>query len=162
MINNNYNLIVLSGIDSSGKTTQIKKIKKYLLEKNKKVIVIWSRGGYTPIFNAIKLLLRKIIPNSIPEPGESKQRNKTFSKKWVRSIWINMALFDMILLYIFYFRILKIFNYNIIADRYLWDTFIDFKMKFHNYSFNMNIFWKFLLLFSPKSDFSFILNILYG
>ena len=52
-----------------------------LLEKNKKVMVVWSRGGYTPLFNGLKSLLRKIIPRTIPKPGESKERNQTFSKR---------------------------------------------------------------------------------
>jgi len=152
-------IIVLSGIDSSGKSTQIEKIENYLLEKNKKVMVVWSRGGYTPLFNGLKSLLRKIIPRSIPKPGESKERNQTFSKKYIRTLWLNIALIDMILLYGLYFRILNFFGYTIIADRYLWDTYIDFKLKFNNDNFERYVFWKTLIRLSPSPNLSFLLTI---
>ena len=152
-------IIVLSGIDSAGKSTQIEKIENYLLEKNKKVTVVWSRGGYTPLFNGLKLLIRKIIPRSIPKPGESEERNQTFSKKYIRMLWLNIALVDMILLYGLYFRILKIFGYTIIADRYLWDTYIDFKLKFNNDNFEQGVLWKTLIHLSPSPNLSFLLTI---
>jgi len=152
-------IIVLSGIDSAGKSTQIEKIENYLLEKNKKVKVVWSRGGYTPLFNGLKLLIRKIIPRSLPKPGDSEQRNQTFSKKYIRILWLNIALFDIILLYGLYFRILKIMGYVVIADRYLWDTFIDFELKFEKDSFEKTFLWKTLVFLSPRPDRSIILII---
>lgn len=152
-------IIVLSGIDGAGKSTQIKKIENFLLDKNKKVMVIWSRGGYTPLFNGLKLLIRKIMPRSIPKPGESKERDRTFSKKYIRTLWTNIALVDLILLYGLYFRILNLFGYTIIADRYLWDTYIDFKLKFNNDNFERSVLWKILLRLSPSPNLSFLLTI---
>ena len=151
--------ISFSGIDSSGKSTQIKNIFEYLILYNKKVKIIWSRGGYTPIISGFKSIIRKIIPYSMPEPGESKVRDKTFNKNWVRILWINFAIIDLVVYYCIYFRILMISNYFIIADRYLWDTYIDFELKFGKNSFKKNIFWKILLRFAPKTDLSYILTI---
>ena len=51
-------LITLSGLDSAGKSTQIEKLESYFLSNNIKVKVIWSRGGYTPLFNVLKYILR--------------------------------------------------------------------------------------------------------
>ena len=151
--------IAFSGIDSSGKSTQISKVVNYYLKKKFKVNVVWSRGGYTPIFNVLKNILRKPGRNVIPPPGESKQRDKSFDKKWVRFLWLNIALLDMVFFYCFYFRLLKMLGYIIIADRYLWDTYIDFKLKFENDNFDRLFLWKILLILSPAPDYSIILTI---
>ena len=151
--------IAFSGLDGSGKSTQISKVVNYYLKKNFKVKVVWSRGGYTPIFNVLKYILRKSGRNVIPQPGVSKQRDKTFGKKWVRVLWLNIALIDMILFYCLYFRLLKMLGYTIIADRYLWDTYIDFKLKFSEENFEKTILWKILLIISPEPKYSIILTI---
>jgi len=152
-------MIIFSGIDSAGKSTQIEKLEKYLFKKNIKARVIWSRGGYTPIMNSLKSLIRKIKPNSIPQPGESIHRDKTFSRKWISSLWLNIALIDLIVFYCLYFRWLNILGYIVIADRYLWDTYIDFDLKFMKKSFENNILWKILVLFSPQPELSIILTL---
>jgi len=152
-------LIAFSGIDSSGKSTQIENIVDFYVNTGKKVKIIWSRGGYTPIFHGFKSIIRKIIPNSLPAPGESKQRDKTLNKKWVRLLWLEIALFDMIILYCCYFRLLKVFGYTVIADRYLWDTYIDYKLKLPKENFDRNILWKILVYLSPRPDLSLLLTV---
>ena len=152
-------LISFSGIDSAGKSTQILKIVEYFKSRGRKTKVIWSRGGYTPLFNIFKSILRKITDNALPRPGDSIHRNKTFKKKWVQVIWFNIALLDMILFYALYFRLLKMWGFIVIADRYLWDTFIDFELKFQKDSFEKNILWKTLVFLSTRPDPSIILII---
>ena len=156
---NNVKLISISGLDSSGKSTQIENIVDFYVNTGKKVKIIWSRGGYTPIFHGFKSIIRKIIPNSLPVPGESKHRDKTFNRKWVRVLWLNIALMDLIVFYSLYFRWLKILGYIVIADRYIWDTFIDFKLKFQKENFEKRILWKILVYLSPRPDSSFLLTI---
>ena len=152
-------LIAFSGIDSAGKSTQILKVVEYFKSRGRKTKVIWSRGGYTPLFNIFKSILRKITDNALPRPGDSIHRNKTFKKKWVQVIWLNIALLDMILFYALYFRLLKMWGFIVIADRYLWDTFIDFELKFQKDSFEKNILWKTLVFLSTRPDPSIILII---
>ena len=152
-------LISFSGIDSAGKSTQILKIVEYFKSRGRKTKAIWSRGGYTPLFNIFKSILRKITDNALPRPGDSIHRNKTFKKKWVQVIWLNIALLDMILFYALYFRLLKMWGFIVIADRYLWDTFIDFELKFQKDSFEKNILWKTLVFLSTRPDPSIILII---
>ena len=65
----------------------------------------------------------------------------------------------MIFLYSIYFRILNVLGYIIIADRYIWDTFVDFKMKFRRDSFESYFLWKTLLVLLPKPDISFLIVI---
>ena len=47
----------------------------------------------------------------------------------------------------------------VIADRYLYDTYIDFELKFQKDSFEKNILWRILVYLSPRPDISLILTI---
>jgi thymidylate kinase len=152
-------LIAFSGIDSAGKSTQILKVVEYFKSRGRKTKVIWSRGGYTPLFNIFKSILRKITGDALPKPGASKHRDKTFNKKWVRLIWLDMALFDMTFFYCLYIRFLKMWGCVVIADRYLYDTYIDFELKFSKENIERNILWRILVYLSPRPDISLILTI---
>ena len=151
-------LISFSGIDCSGKSTQIEKVSRYFNEKNR-VKIIWSRGGYTVLFNFIKSILRKSSVGVLPESGNSLRRSSLFKKKIVIIFWIYLSLIDLFMLYAIIFRLLSFFGYVVIADRYIWDTYIDFKIKFSNDDFKRTFFWKLLLFCVPKPDYSFILKI---
>ena len=51
-------LISFSGLDCSGKSTQINLLKEYLEDKGYEVRVVWSRGGYTPGVEFLKSIIR--------------------------------------------------------------------------------------------------------
>jgi thymidylate kinase len=107
----------------------------------------------------MKIILRKLFPNKLPASGNSTKRDKAFTKIWVQKIWINFAIFDLILLYGIYFRLKKKIGYIIIADRYLWDTYIDFSLRFEKIKFENFFLWKFLKRICPIPDHSFIITI---
>ena len=97
-------VIEFSGLDCSGKSTQIEFLRERLIEKNKKVLVFWSRGGYTPGFQKLKDILRFIFGEKLPESGNSQKRDKAFSNPFIRKIWITFAILDLILFYSLYLR----------------------------------------------------------
>ena len=150
-------LITFSGVDSSGKSTQIDKLLHYNKLNGLKTKFIWSRGGYTKNFNKLKLILRKIFKKKIPKPGNSAQRDKLFKIKFINRFWLILSILDLIYLYGFKFRFFSILGYLVIGDRYLWDTFVDFKIKFENYDFENGILWKILIFVTPKPEYAFVL-----
>jgi thymidylate kinase len=152
-------LISLSGLDSAGKSTQIEKLEFFLNKNNQKTKVIWSRGGYTPLFNFLKVLLRSVTSNKLPSSGESKQRDQAFEKKWISTLWLNIAIIDLIIFYAIYFRLLNLFGYTVISDRYLYDTYVDWKLGFKNNKFEVTCLWKILKYLSPIPKSSFLLTI---
>lgn len=150
-------MITFSGIDCSGKSTQISIIKERFIKNNYKVKVLWSRGGYTPVLEFLKNIFRKDKKMSLTD--KENYRNQIHKSKLKRKILLWLSIFDLIFYYGFYFRFLKILRYKILADRYIWDTFIDFKIKFSDINFEKWLIWKILLFVHLKPKKSLILTI---
>lgn len=164
-------LIVFSGTDGAGKSTQIKLVEKHL--QTNKTTVLWSRGGYTPLLKGMKRVIKKIT-QSISRKHEKNQvstmhkpkvkakngiREQFFKKRFFVKIWIFISLVDLYLLYVFYIRLRLLFGTTVICDRFILDTIIDFKFRFKDL-FNENSFFvRILKAHSPKPFASFILTV---
>ena len=153
-------IIAISGIDSAGKTTQIQALLKYYESKGYLAIRLWSRGGYTPLYNWLKTVIRFLFKRKLPVPGKTEQREKLLHSRSGSTIWLTIAIVDLILYYGVYMRLLVLlFRKIIIADRYLIDTYIDFRLNFKNVKFYRWRLWKMLLYIAPKPGISFLLTI---
>ena len=51
-------IVVFSGTDGSGKSTQIKILINEFRKQGFRAKYIWARGGYTPLFSALKKILK--------------------------------------------------------------------------------------------------------
>ena len=152
-------IISFSGTDGSGKSTQVKILINELHKRGLRTKYIWSRGGYTPLFLILKKILRVFLSKKFADTGEKSLRKKLLKKNFVSKIWLTIATIDLMIFYVLYFRIIKIFKDVIVCDRYIGDTLIDFKRNFPN-TFNDNSFlWTLLLLLAPRPDKSFLLHV---
>lgn len=150
-------MITFSGIDCSGKSTQIAIIKDDMQKKGRKVEVIWSRGGYTPWVEAIKTLVR-------PDKHYSEEQKKAYresisSNSWKSKLLLLASIWDLARYYGIAFRFKELFGTTIICDRYIWDTYIDFKLKFSRFDFEKWLSWKLMLKIIKKPDHSIIFTI---
>jgi len=75
----------------------------------------------------------------------------------VRKTWLFLAIIDLILVYGVYVRFCKIIGRVVLADRYLWDTWIDFRLNFPQESTDRWFVWRLLLKLTPKPDSAFLL-----
>lgn len=152
--------IAFSGIDGAGKSTQISLVKEELQKNKEKAIVIWARGGYTPGMNWVKKILRKSKSSSIPKSeGKSNERSQAFQKPMVRKVWLTLAIIDLFFLYGIQVRWLQIKNYQIIFDRFLEDTLMDFKLNFPQENIESWWIWKLLVSLVPSPNKHFVLLI---
>ena len=149
-------IIVFSGVDCAGKSTQIELLKKKFLGHGIKSQSLWSRGGYTPGFELLKKLLRIVIGKKVIPFGRSKKKHKTMSNLFIRYLWLVIAMLDLLFLYAIIIRIKSFLGKVVICDRYLGDTFIDFSLNFPNNNFNKMWLWKLLIMATPKPDISFL------
>jgi len=152
-------VILFSGLDGAGKSTQIDRLKDYYLNKNERVYCFWSRGGYTPGFQKLKNTIRKILKNKLPKAGKSQEREASFGNPLIRKIWLFISIVDLIFYYSFFLRIKLLCGYNIVCDRFILDTNVDFNIAYPNENVENWILWKILVWSSIKPNHHFLLLI---
>lgn len=153
-------MIIMSGIDSSGKSTQIEMLQNFMKERGINYRVIWSRGGYTGGIELLKRIARMLIgKRHIPEPEDKPGHNEMFGNSIFATLWLVMAIIDLIRLYSLQIRIFNVLGIMVICDRYIEDTLIDFKMKFSHIDFEKWRLWKLLKKTAPESAYSFLIEI---
>lgn len=152
-------LIIFSGLDGAGKSTQIEFLVDYLRSRGRSLKFIWTRGGYTTLFNGLKNLLRKLLGGRVPPSGRNEKRKQVMHSKRVQRLWLIIALFDLLRVYTFQNRFWLWSGKIVICDRYLIDTLIDFKINFRDQNVERWFLYKLLLWTSPRPDISFLMLI---
>lgn len=141
-------IVSFSGIDSSGKSTQIEFLYNYYIKRNIKVRKIWGKARGTPGVIFVKKLIRKDKNMSIQEKLD--YRNQILKSTKNKKILILISILDLCWYFGIYYRILNVFNKILICDRYIWDTYIELKSEFQDIDIDKWIIWKFVILISPK------------
>jgi dTMP kinase len=149
-------IIVFSGVDGAGKSTQIDLLKKQITGRRLSVSPVWSRGGYTPGFELLKKSVRIVLGKKSISSGRNEKRDKAMSNSLVSRLWLMIAMIDLLVLYAVIVRIKSFLGRVVICDRYLGDTFIDFSLNFPSSNFENMWLWRFLVAISPEPDVSFL------
>ncbi len=150
-------MIAFSGIDCSGKSTQIQLLTEQYKQQKKRCKVLWSRGGYTPGIEALKNLLRGRKEQSKEERLAVSAKVQANPRK--RKLLFVASLADLWLYYTLGLRLQSLFCDVLICDRYFWDTCIDFRLKYPEYAFEKGILWRLTKKTMLKPKVSFVLFI---
>ena len=151
-------MISFSGIDCSGKSTQINLLCKELEVKKIKYQVVWSRGGYTPGIEFLKKIIRRGSVDLTREEATA-YSEKINENSFKRRLLFIAGLIDLWFYYSVVLRVKELFGTAIICDRYIWDTYIDYKMKYPDIDFEKSFWWKLTLKTMLKPKPSFVLFI---
>ena len=150
-------MISFSGIDCGGKSTQIERISEYLKSRGKRCRVIHSRGGYTPMLELVKTLIRRDRGGSAEDHARYREEVHGSPKKRKLLLWLSIA--DLGAYYGIWFRLVELFGTTILADRYFWDSYIDFKMKYPEFDFERWLVWRVAKAICKKPKHSIIYTI---
>jgi thymidylate kinase len=134
-------LIVLMGLDGSGKSTQAGYLCAWLRDTGIKAETVWMRGeSYVtrPVLSIGKAVLR--APRE-SKRGEGIKAGKTytayvetkhtmFRNRWLRRVWIGLTLVDLYITFRRAFAKLPHDTGLVILDRYIYDSFIDIDTAF--------------------------------
>lgn len=134
-------MICFSGIDCAGKSTQIEIVFKEFQKRKKRCKIIHSRGGYTPLLEFFKTLVRKDKAGT--DEDQAKYREEVHKNPRKRKLLLWLSILDLAFYYGIYFRLVEMFGKTILADRYFWDSYIDFYMKYSEFDFEKWMVWRF-------------------
>lgn len=152
-------LIIFSGLDGAGKTTQVNLLLDYLRSCGHCPAYIWTRGGYTSFFNRVKKLMRCLLGKSMPSPGRSPERKKAMGYNRVQRWWLILALLDLFRVYALQIRFLIWLGRTVVCDRYLMDTVIDFRLNFREQKVEKWILFRLLSWSIPRPQLQFLMHI---
>jgi thymidylate kinase len=152
-----FMIVVFSGTDGAGKTTQIELLSDDFKARGVRVRRLWARAGYTPIFSGLKTLLRKLGRGRLPPPGPSSKREAMLQPGWRRSLWLFAAIVDLAIYYSIWMRWLKWFGFVVLSDRYFQDSELDFMRNFPDEDVSRWLVWRLLILFAPRPQHQFLL-----
>lgn len=156
-------LVVFSGLDGAGKSTQIQRLVEHLRSQGRSPVVYWTRGGYTPLFSAAKSALRGLSRGrAVPQAGPSQQRSQALARPGAQRLWLALAMLDLLWVYGVQVRWQRWRGRTVICDRYLGDTEIDFQLNFPQQRFQRSLLWRLLVRATPRPDASFLLLIPVG
>ncbi len=150
-------MISFSGIDCCGKSTQINLLCKEFEAKGIKHQVVWSRGGYTPGIEFLKKLLRGGKP--LDKEARIAHSQAVHANSGKKKLLFTAALMDLWFYYTFVLRFKELLGTRIICDRYIWDTYIDFRMKYPEFDFEKGFWWRLTLKTMLKPNPSYVLFI---
>lgn len=150
-------LVVFSGLDGAGKTTQIQGLMDEWRATGRSLVYLWTRGGYTPLFTLLKKILR--MGRMVPPAGPSQARSQSISRPVVRKVWLTVSILDLILVYGLLVRWWLMTGKSVVCDRYLWDTLIDFQLNFPQEKVERWVLWRLLTWVTPVPDAAFLLLI---
>lgn len=151
-------VVSFSGVDCSGKSTQIAAVADRMRMRGQKPRYLWLRVGYTPMFCALKFAVRCLFGRGRLPQGQSERRERFMSSGWKRNLWLYVAFADMAIQTAVVIRILRYLGYKVLCDRYLEESEIDLAMNFGEFAAQLRT-WKIVKAIAAKPDVKILLDL---
>lgn len=150
--------ITFTGPDGCGKSTQAAEVERRLRKAGFPVVRVWVRLGYTSRMERLKKLLRRGRNGLLPPSGASARRTELMSRSFIRDVWIQLALLDLIIVAM-QVRWWKRTGRAVVCDRWLLDSAVDADIAFPQAHFDRRFLWQLLRRIAPQPDIAFFLRV---
>lgn len=152
-------VVSFSGIDGSGKTTQINLLTDHCDRQGIKYIKKWSKARGTPLIMFLKKLVRR--DKSMAQEQKEEYREAVYKSSKKKNLLFIGSMLDLCLYWGFAFRYLrwKYRNGLMILDRYIWDTYVEVSNEFQIENLDKRFLWKMVKFFYVKPDVGILLTI---
>jgi dTMP kinase len=154
-------IIALSGIDGSGKSTQLDLLEADLARCGARPARLWYRPGYSRQLDALRRMVRRLRPGALPTASQGAARERAFAKRRVRWTWLAVAWCDAMVHYGAKVRGLDLAGYVVLCDRYLADAIIDLELRFPELDRLSEGVGRILSWVAPNPDVSIMLSLPY-
>jgi len=159
-------LISVSGIDSSGKSTQLSRLLEAAQARGERPVRLWSRPGYTPTLEAAKASLKRFRSSGAAATNTEGAKPRTYPRRAAsfrsglrKRAWLSLALLDLIWWYGVRLRAWRAAGRTVICDRYLPDCWVDFRVNFPDDDVESWLLARALAAVAPRPDAAFLLHI---
>ncbi|ABF42825.1 Thymidylate kinase-like protein [Candidatus Koribacter versatilis Ellin345] len=152
-------LLTFSGIDCCGKSTQIELLMEQLKSRGNAVSYMWLRLGYTPGFQGLKSLLRRVAGKKAAPAGNSPQRERFMKQGWKRRLWLYLAIGDMFWQTAVVTRWKRSADIIVICDRYLRDSEFDLAMNFPEDTVTRWWSWRLMSALAARPDVALLMDL---
>lgn len=152
-------VVSFSGIDGSGKTTQINLLTDHCDRQGIKYIKKWSKARGTPLIMFLKKIVRR--DSGMAKEQKEEYREAIYHSRKKKNLLFVGSMLDLCLYWGITFRYLK-WKYRkgiMILDRYIWDTYVEVSNEFHIENLDKHFLWKMVRLFAIKPDVGILLTI---
>ena len=151
--------VSFSGIDSSGKTTQIELLRQHVRSRGRREVYLWGRVGYTGVFSAAKWVGRRLLGSRMPAQGDVKRRERALRSGWLRRLWLTLALLDLLRFYALRVRLERLRGRVVVCDRYVWDSLVDLRLGFVEDRAERWWLWRLVERCAPKPDLALLFTV---
>lgn len=150
-------IVSFSGIDGSGKTTQINLLTNYCESHDIKYIKKWSKARGTPLIMFMKQLVR--ADKKMNQAKKLEHREQIYMSGWKKKILYVASLLDLCIYWGLYFRVVNHKCKLLILDRYIWDTYVEVSYEFGIDNLEEHFLWKIVKYCAVTPDVSILLDI---
>jgi dTMP kinase len=156
-----YKVVIVSGIDGSGKTTQIKLLERYLRHRGFKVKRIWFR--WVAFVSYPILALCRILGYTkwrvIERSGVRYAERRFYLNKTLARLWPWFYAVDVLIHTIFKIFIWISLGYIILIDRFIPDILIDLMYETKDYQIPRRLVGRLLISLIPKKSRLIIIDV---
>src|SRR5215831_2815740 len=151
-------LIAFSGIDGSGKTTQIEALESELKARDSRVLRVWSRWRPILALPLLALFLRRGYAKVHPTSSIGFVETRIPWKRGVSSLWCLLVQLDNFMKTTVKLVLPLVLGYTIICDRYVLDLLVEGMADLHDSPTSKRLGYKLLRLL-PHPNVSFFIDV---